>query len=362
MMPRPNTWAGVVLICGCVSSQAATRLRYDSFLVFKANQGETVPLAVQSIPKAKFVYKDEARVIILDTKSRWVVDTQVPLGQKRIIQYGAADSGLHALCVLSGSNVVHAWADGRPWAVVARMEAPMNISGQCDAWYFAPPAGLESFSVFVHASVKGEAAIIKITDPEGTVVLTKEDDFDSVTNLKVKTPNKTTGQPWKLEVLNPGKPGFALDDVSVWLGPTLQPLLCQRPEWLAAFAGIMGRPAEKISHRVLVSADRLSVTMATPRAVHFKLDSLPTAKFVALRAHATDVDYRTEAPVSLNGVPLHLPVTGDGVTTDVTVELPPGALRVGSNHLKLTQDPVGGSRVYSVNRVELLFGEAINLE
>ena len=344
------------------SASPATRLRYDSFLVFKASQGETVQAVVHSLPKAKFVYQDEARVIVLDSASRWIEDTRVALGQRRAISYRAGTTGLHALCVQSGNNVVHAWVEARPWAVVARQEAPLHISGACDAWHFAPPAGLDEFSVFIHASVKGEAAIVKITDPDGNVALEQEGDFDAATALKISVLGGADGRAWRIDVLDPGKPGFALDDVTVWLGRELQPLLCLKPEWLDAFDGIMGYPPEKISHRVLISDESLSLRKDTPRTVRFQLDHIPSSRLVALRARATDVDYGREAPLTLNGVKLFLPVTGDGVTADVTVEVPRTALKAGENVVHLAQDPVGGSGVYSIKRLELLFGEAINFE
>ena len=358
---RVSSCAAILLVLGS-SALPATRLRYDSFLVFEASQDETIRAVVHSLPKAKFVYKDEARVIVLDSASRWIEDTQVALGERRVISYRAPTTGLHAICVQSGSNVVHVWVEGRPWAVVARQEAPLHISGTCDAWHFAPPAGLDSFSVFVHANVKGEAAIIKIAEPDGNVALEQEGDFDTATALKIRVPAGTDGRAWRIDVLDPGKPGFALDDVTIWLGRELQPLLCLKPEWLEAFKGVMGYPPEKITQRVLINDGSLSLRKNTPRTVRFSLEQIPSARLVALRAHATDVDYGREAPLTLNGVQLFLPVTGDGVTADVTVAVPRTALRTGKNVVHLAQDPVGGSGVYSVDRLELLFGEAINFE
>ena len=363
LLPRTRVIGCLVfLLFACVNGQTATRLRYDSFLVFKAKQGETVRAVVHSLPKAEFVYKDEARVIVLDSTSRRIEDMQIALGQRRVISYRAGTTGLHVLCVQSGNNVVHAWVEGRPWTVVARQEAPLHISGACDAWHFAPPAGLNELSVFVHARVKGEAAIVKITDPDGNVALEREGDFDAATALKIGVPSGTDGRAWRIDVLDPGKPSFALDDVTVWLGRELQPLLCLKPEWLEAFRGIMGYPPEKISRRVLVSDESLSLRKDTPRTVRFRLDKIPSSRLVALRARATDVDYGREAPLKLNGEKLFLPVTGDGVTADVTVEVPRTALRTGENVIHLAQDPVGGSGVYSVKHLELLFGEAINFE
>jgi len=360
MMSKPAVICIVAAVC--VNARAETLLRYESFLIFKADVGEVATIVVESVPKGKFVYSDEPRVTILDPASCPVEDTPFPLGQKRTFQYRAETAGLHAVCIASGKNLARARVEGRPWAIVTREEAPLYVSGASDAWYFVPPEGLSKFNIFVHAAVTGEAAIVKITDPDGQVVLTKEDDFDRAARLTLKATAQTQGRPWRLDILNPGKPRFALDDVTLWLGPNLQPLLCLKPEWLETFKGVTSKPPEKISHRVLVSEQSLRLTKSTPQTVRFNLADIPEAKIVALRVRATDIDYRTESPAVINGAKYFLPVTGDGITADVTLELRRDTLRVGGNVIDLAQDPTGGSGVYSIRRMELLFGEAINFE
>ena len=362
MMYRSAFAGAVLLSLVCSASDAAIPLRYDSFLVFRAKQGESVDMAVQSVAKSGFAYTDEARAVVLDPSNRRAAEVRVPLGSRRAISYQATTTGLHALCIQAGQNLARASVAGRPWAWVARREAPVHVSGTPVSLYFAPPEGLATFDLFVHARVKGEAAAVHVADPDGRTVLEREDDFDTVTRLRIKCPKPTTGRAWRIDIHDPGKPDFALDDVSIWLGRGLQPLVCPKPEWLGAFKGVTGAPPEKIGRRVFVHEGVLRLTRAAPCEVRFQLPTVAKAKLVAIRMRATDVDYRIEAPVVLNGVRFFLPTTGDGITADVTVKLAPRALKVGENVIQLTQDPSGGSRTYSVARIELLFGEAINFE
>jgi hypothetical protein len=341
---------------------AATRLRYGSYLVCHAKAGERIALRVRSLTKAQFTYKDAPRIRVIDPDSRPVATMSMQLGETLESSVTAEKTGLHAVCIQSGSNLVEAEIIDRPWALVARHEAPLNISGMSDAWYFAPPADCPTATVFVHAPVKGEAAIVEIRNPAGELAVREESDFDQATALETENAKPESWGAWRLDIRDPAREDFALDDVKVWLDPGLQPLLCPRAEWLATFKGVTGEPPEKITARVVIHAETLALRKGASEEIAFDLTTLPQTRLTALRARATDVDYGKEAPCRLNAARFFLPVTGDGVTTDVTVKVAPGVLRVGRNVLRLKQDPSGGSGVYSVHRVELLFGDAINVE
>lgn len=341
---------------------SATKLRHDSYLVFRATAGESVSIVVESVAKAQYTYRDAPRVIVLDPASRRVLDTGLRLGETRSIRYEPRSSGLHAVCIQAGQNLVNAHVAGRPWAIVARTEAPVHICGQPGSWYFTPPAGVDTVVVFVHAPVKGEAAGIRLVDGAGKVVDSREEDFDAVTCIKAAIGEGVAVKPWRLDILDPGRTAFGLDDVSVWLGSEMQPLLCLDPTWLQAFAGVMGEAPEQIARTVTVADTLLRLTASSPQTLCFDLPAIPASRLVALRVKATDIDYRREASVSLNGAELFLPVTGDGLTAEVTVKLAREWLKVGENTLELSQDACGGSRVYTVSRIELLFGDAVNFD
>ena len=355
-----RVWA--IVFTACVPAAGDPLLRYDCFAVFRAADGEAVTATVRSVAKAKYVHTDRPAVVVLDPESREVLRDELDLGSTGSVRFRAATAGLHAVCVHSGSNLAQVSVEGRPWALVARREAPVHISGSPATFFFTPAAAVASFSIWVHEKVKGEAATVRITDPAGRVAAEEESDFDAVTAVRVERAEAADPQPWRLDVLDPGKPGFALDDVTVWLGPELQPLLSLRPDWLDAFAGVDRGAPEVISHRTPVNAGAVRVTGDGPKTLSFRLTAVPQTKVVALRARAPDIDYLREATATMNGTPLRLPVTGDGMTATVTVKLESGLLVAGENVLVLTQDPSGGSKVYSVEQIELLFGDAINVE
>lgn len=343
-------------------ASADTVLRHDCFAVAAAKADDDLLFRISSVRKAQYIYTDAPRTVVLGPDSRILLERASELGSSVEASVSAQQDGIYGLCLELGQNTATLAVPNHPWALVARKEAPLHICGSVDPLYFRPPAGIESCSIFVHASVKGEAALIQITDPEGTVVLSREDDFDQTVALEVAVPEGMSEKVWTLEVLRPRKDGWVLDDVTLWFGRRLQPLLALQPEHLEAFAGVGARAPEQIRNRMTLREGRLRLGRDERKMVTFELIEAPTDAKIALRMLATDVDYRHESPVLVNGTEFLLPVTGDGLTAEVTVIVPSDTLRNGENTLEFRQDGSGGSGTYSVSRVELLSGTVIHAE
>jgi len=341
---------------------AETVLRHTCFAVAAAKADDEVLFRVSSLRKAQYTYTDAPRAVVLGPDSGILLERAFELGTVAAPAVRAEQAGIYGLCLELGQNTATLAVPSNPWALVARKEAPLHICGKVDPLYFRPPADTDSFSIFVHASVKGEAALVQITDPEGKVVLTREDDFDQAVALDLPVPKGMSEKAWKLEVLKPAKAGWALDDVTLWLGRRLQPLLALQPEHLEAFAGVGARAPEKIRARMAIEEGIVRLGRNERRTVVFELDETPTDAKIALRMLATDVDYRHESPVLVNGTEFLLPVTGDGLTAEVTVLVPCDTLRKGRNVLEFRQDGSGGSGACSVSHIELLLGTVIHTE
>lgn len=360
LLPTVPIVLGVCFVA--LLAPADTVLRHSCFAVAHAEPDTELLFRVTSLRKAQYTYTDAPRVVVLGPDSRRRLERAFELGSKVELSVNVQQAGIHGLCLELGRNTATLAVPSQPWALVARKETPLHICGAAEPLYFRPPAEIDSFSIFVHAPVAGEAALIRITDPEGKIVLSREDDFNQAVALELPVPKGMNEKVWQLEILRPAKGGWVLDDVTLWLGRRLQPLLALKTEHLGAFAGVGARAPERISNRMTIEKGVVRLGRNGRKKVAFELNEPLTEAKIALRMLATDVDYRRESPMLVNGAEFLLPVTGDGLTAEVTVLLPPDALRKGRNVLEFCQDASGGSGAYSVAHIELLLGTVINTE
>ncbi|MGC9319850.1 MAG: hypothetical protein ACP5KN_17585 [Armatimonadota bacterium] len=361
MNARWMVLTGVALLASVAVAQEDVRtlLRHDNFLVFQAEEGESVPIAVASLRKAGWTYGDDLTVTVIDSTSEPRLRRIVPLGEERVIRYRVQTGGTHAVRLSAGWNNATAQVQDRPWALVAWRDVPVNICGAMAPQYFKVLEGMERFSIVVEASVTGEGAAVRIHDAEGNVVLERIGDFDSAETLQVEVPEGMDGAAWMLTVTDPEQEGLGLDDVQLYLGPHLPPFLCEAPSWLEPFtAGEQYQP--DIIERVVEIGGEVRLNAGESTTLTWQMDELPEGKVYALRITGSDVDYPRELMASLNdGEPFAIPVTGNSTSATFTLPIDRGQLRVGENALHLTQDPGGGSNVVVASDAHILIGERI---
>jgi len=332
-----------------------TRLRHVNYLAFLGAAGEEVQIGVKSIPRDP--YKDNLGVLVLDPRSRAVLEETVPLGAERVLKYKVETPGLHVTGTMTGETLCTARLVDKPFALIAWREAPLWICGSCARQYFTVPKGRKQVDLFVWASVTSEGATVKVLGPDDQVLLEKTDDFDQETKLTIPVPEGLDGQPWSFTLENPGQAKLFLDDVQVYLGQSLPPYLCEDPAWLEALTGRPRFAEEKIAVRIPLKAVGLS-DGATVRLT-FQLDSVPAAKMAALRVTAQDADYAREGSFTLNGKePYLIPVTGDGAVETFTIMLRIEDLVAGENVLEFKHDNRASAGMW-LTEMELLIGDDI---
>lgn len=336
-----------------------TTLRHENFIVFEAEAGETVGIAVESLRKAGFVYGDDLLVEIIDPTSERTLRRVVPLGASETIKYQVRTGGMHAVRLSSGWNLCTVRIEGRPWALVAWQDVPVSICGAMAPLYFKVLDGIESFQVSLQADVTGEGAALRIYDPEGNVVLEKVGDFDTAERLTIEVPPGTDGAVWSLTITDPDVEGLNLDDVTFYLGGHVPPLLCEDPAWVEVFtAGEQYQP--DLIDTVVEVADECTLHAGESATLRWEMETLPEDKVYALRITGNDVDYPRELIVRLNGgEPFAVPMTGNSVSMTFTLLLERNQLRLGENTLELTQDPSGGSNVVVAHDIQILIGDRI---
>lgn len=348
---------GSALMAGA-QEQPQTVLRHDSFVAFRADAGETVRIAVQSIQRGT-TYGTPMTVSIINPRSDVVLRRTVALNSSEVISYPVELGGLHVARIQTGWNTGTVEVLDRPWALVAWQRVPVNICGHMRPQYFFVPDYLEKVRLALSASVTGEGALVQVRDPEGQVVFAEEGDFDNERQIEIAAAATARGKVWSLTVERPAAPQLVLDDVQLYLGAGLPPYLAERPQWLTDFVSGEQYQPDLIERTIAVPGGGAipqgqSITLSWP------MDELPEDRVYALRLTANDVDYVNEVAAVLNGgEPFYVPMTGNAVTETFTLRLDRSQLVRGQNTLTLTQNPAGGSSTVVVKDVQVLIGTRI---
>jgi len=349
------------IACASVATaqQVETILRHDNFLVFEAEAGDVVPIAVTSMRKASFVYGDDLMVEVIDSTSERTLRRIVPLGAAEVIDYEVATAGMHAVRLSSGWNTMRARVEGKPWALVASQEVPVSICGAMAPLHFKVLDGVESFTVTLQADVTGEGAALRIYDPDGNLVLEEIGDFDDEARYEIGVPDGADNAVWSLTITDPEQEGLALDDVTFHVGGHVPPLLCEDPAWVQVFtAGEEYQP--DLIDTVVEVGDEYTLHEGERVTVTWEMAELPEGKTYALRITGNDVDYGRELMARLNGgEPFAIPITGNSTSATFTLLLEREQLRAGENTLELTQDPSGGSKVVLAGDIQILIGDRV---
>ena len=356
------TMAILALLTTCATlaqEPAQTILRHDNFLAFSADEGEDVRIAVTSAKRRGYQYANDLEVSVIDSTSTVTLKQTVPLDTEAAITYHVQTTGLHVVRVSSGWNLCRAWVLDRPWALVAWGEVPVSICGSVARQYFYVPEQCANFTIALIADVTGEGALLRVYDATGRLVREQAGDYDREERVVVEVPEGADGAAWSLTLEDPAQEGLNLDDVTVYLGRSLPPYLCEDPAWLEGFCSGEEYQPDLIDLHIAIEGGG-GLAKGETRSFTWEMDEIPADRVLALRVTATDVDYKSEGKVVLNGhEPLFLPVTGDAQTQTLTIILDPALLRVGENVMEITQDPSGGSGAMGVHEPELLVGTRI---
>ena len=349
----------VATCAGLAQEPQQTVLRHANFLTFSADEGDEVQIAVTSMKRRGYRHANDLEVSVIDSTSTLTLEQTVPLDTEQTITYRVRTTGLHVVHVSSGWNLCEAEVLDRPWALVAWGEVPVSICGSCARQHFFVPERCERFAIALMADVTGEGALLKVRDAAGNVIAEGEGDFDREERVEVEVPEGADGAAWSLSLEDPAQEELALDDVTFYLGRSLPPFLCEDPDWLEGFCAGEEYQPDLIEERIAIEGGG-SLRKGETTTFTWEMDDAPADRVVALRVTATDVDYRSEGKVVLNGhEPFFLPTTGDAQTQTLTIILDRELLRPGRNVMEITQDPSGGSGAMGVRNAELLIGTRI---
>lgn len=180
-------------------------------------------------------YSDALNFTLTGPDSSTVTTGEIPPGEEFLLSMPAASNGLHVLELASGWNVCRVDVRATPAAFVARETMPLQTAREVKPLYFYVPRGSKQFSVWLVADVAREGARLQIAGPDGQTVVEEEGDYDKPQRIRVAVPAGADGKVWSLALRQPRTRGLVVDDVKLWLDPTLPPYLSSRADWALMF-------------------------------------------------------------------------------------------------------------------------------
>jgi len=162
------------------------------------------------------------------------------MGARRVVAARAARGELSVVELDSGRNACRIESGGASRGHVARDRCPVRSVGPTGRLHFLVPKSINAFDIFIHASVTGEAARLRVLDPAGVPLAECQGDFDRPERVRVRLGRAGADRVCSLEVVRPVEGGLGLDDVTLWLGEMLPPYLCPDAEaarWFGARRG-----------------------------------------------------------------------------------------------------------------------------
>lgn len=236
------------LLVAVIGRAQSPTLRHVNYLALLAPAGQASELTAVCRSRGP-TYQDVLRARLIEPDGRVVAASQAGPGERLGVRVPAGPERRLALELNSGWNAAEAHpSEDLPWALVAREGQPLQTVREWGPLFFFVPPGTGAVTLWVGASVTGEAAHLRVSAPDGAVALEREADFDQRTRLEIAVVEGQSGRPWSVALVPCGTQGWHTDDVMLELGPQVPGLLSPRAEWAARFAAGWQAPvAAKLS-------------------------------------------------------------------------------------------------------------------
>jgi len=188
-------------------------------------------------------YQDIVRCRLIETDGDVKFEGRANPGSRSRVSVPKGRGHRLALEINSGWNAAIAdIPSDLPWACSARVGQPMRTVGEWGPLYFFVPTGTRKVALWIDADVTREAAHLVVRDPDGRVVLDREDDFDARTKIELSVAPPQAGKPWSVSLVGCSRRGWHTDDVAFELGDNVPGLLAPRAEWSVKFGEKWRKP------------------------------------------------------------------------------------------------------------------------
>jgi hypothetical protein len=203
-------------------------VRHEHYFVV-INTADTAP-TITAQSKGFYTYTDRLRLQILDDASMERFASGVGVGGRLEIAIPGPVAPLYLVFAAPGINGVTIEAD-RPWGVVAGGGHPLGSNGTVPEMYLYVPGDCLTFDVTVQANSPREGARVSVIDPQGSVRLTMDGEFDAADTETVWVPDHINAGIWSIKWDKPQTVEAGLDDATFSIDGELAPLLWPRKEW-----------------------------------------------------------------------------------------------------------------------------------
>ncbi len=202
-----------------VADASPSCLRGRNRVAFWVEAGEEVAVTVRNRPVAR--YTDSVAVRLVNPRSGEGPETRVPLGQEAVLKVTGAEAGLWVALIDAGNGSAEVDAGGKPMAELANEASPLSLfCSPVTRWFYVPRTGRE-FALCARDGGEDETALIRVTAPDGTVLL-EEDGRWRAEPRRISVPKNAAGAVWRLEC-------HPRQDVSLWLEGDVCPFLSTAP-------------------------------------------------------------------------------------------------------------------------------------
>jgi hypothetical protein len=178
----------------------ATRLRRQGRYWILADEGESFRLRLRGHRLGH--YEDVPVYVLLGPDGQALAQGELPLGQVRDVTVRAKRKGIHALHIMSRTNVFSAAVAARHW-VIDVPEGGLPLCTFASRLCFFVPPKTQTVTVRISGTGGGEGALVKVSDPDGRVVAERDTEGGNGFSLKIDTPPQQGGRAWSVTL---GKP------------------------------------------------------------------------------------------------------------------------------------------------------------
>ncbi len=179
-----------------------------------------------------FGYPNALAVEVTDPIGNTRLSASALSGSAITAEIPGAPADLYLVSCNMGTNGV-VFSSGSPWAVYAAGRIGVGSNGPVPEMFLYVPEETEAFTFSVQAISPNEGGRVVLSDPAGAEAVVFDGDLDQLEEREVTVPEASRGAVWSITWADPQTPGPHLEDINVFVGGPITPLLWIDRDWAA---------------------------------------------------------------------------------------------------------------------------------
>ncbi|MCD6361166.1 MAG: hypothetical protein J7M38_09895 [Armatimonadetes bacterium] len=228
----PLVLIAVVVGVACAETDPPLVVRHAHYFVIAGDADEAPTISAQS--RSYYTYADDLKLRVTDDQSQVRLQRTVALGGSMEQRIPGDPAPLYLVMADPGMNGVIFDCD-RPWGVVAAGGYGLGSNGKAPPLHLYVPPECEKFTVEVRANSPREGLRLVVSDPEGAEALVIDGEADELVREEIVVPAAGRGKVWTFTLSDPQTVEARLDDIQLWVGGYVAPLLWPDASWAEAY-------------------------------------------------------------------------------------------------------------------------------